>query len=173
MDWNFDNIDEEAQSSQNRGKKWIDGRYGMRLEDIEETKTFNTNMPKFVAKWKVVDSDDKEKLAELAGVTKNQHFVVGHAKPDVAANYRKDFLGLIRRVIGSLEWVKDEGDLYKARKKAIEAHPIVWFDLSLQDGSDKYLNWDYVPETESGEAGESPAPNADPSKAEEDGLFKQ
>jgi len=128
-----------------------EGRYAFRIKSISESKT-TKGAQKYEVACEIVAQADG--LIDLIGTTRKQHFVTGHAKPDVAANYEADFLCLLKACGVNLAALKNAGDLYMAVKAVENAGVVLWYDVAPQPNDPKYLNWHLVlPET-----AEAPSP---------------
>ena len=117
------------------------GTYGFRVDSVTEGKT-QTGAPKYEVACTIVAQADK--LTDLVGVTRKQHFVHGHAKPEVAKNYEKAFLAFLKACGVDLSKVKNLGDLYVNIKAVEAAKPTLVYAVAPQEKDAKYLDWTLV-----------------------------
>ena len=120
-----------------------EGRYAFRIKGIADART-TKGAQKYEVSCEIVAQADG--LTDLIGTVRKQHLVVGHPKPDVAANYEAEFLCLLKACGVNLAALKNIGDLYMATKSIESANPavVLWYDVVPQPNDPKYLNWHLV-----------------------------
>lgn len=117
------------------------GQYAFRIDEIAEGKS-QTGAAKYEVKCTIVAQQDKQ--TDLVGVARKQHFVVGHAKANVAKSYEAQFLALLKACGVDLATIKDMGTLYMAIKGVEARKPVLVYDVAPQEKDPKYLDWSLV-----------------------------
>jgi len=85
--WNFGNLSAEADQANVKQVEVREGTYNWRIDEILDVKT-QAGDQKYQVKMTIVSAEDGS--TDLIGTSRNQHFVVGHKKQEVAASYKKD-----------------------------------------------------------------------------------
>lgn len=117
------------------------GQYGFRVDEITEGKS-QTGAAKYEAKCTIIAQKDGQ--TDLIGVSRKQHFVVGHAKQQVAKSYEAAFLAFLKSCGVDLSTIKDMGTLYMAIKGVESRKPVLVYDVEPQAKDPKYLDWKLV-----------------------------
>jgi len=136
--WNFGNLSAEADQANTQPVEVREGTYTWRIDGILDKHT-DAGDQKYEVKMTVVSADDGS--TDLIGTSRNQHFVVGHKKPEVAANYKKDFLAMLRAVGVDLDKITRLGDFLEAIDGVKQSKPLVRYWVKPQEKNPKYLDW--------------------------------
>jgi hypothetical protein len=136
--WNFGNLSAEADQANVKQVEVREGTYAWRIDEILDVKT-QAGDQKYQVKMTIVSAEDGS--TDLIGTSRNQHFVVGHKKPDVAASYKKDFLAMVRAVGVDLDKITRLGDFLEAIDGIKQSKPIVTYYVKPQEKDPKYLDW--------------------------------
>jgi len=136
--WNFGNLSAEADQANVKQVEVREGTYNWRIDEILDVKT-QAGDQKYQVKMTIVSAEDGS--TDLIGTSRNQHFVVGHKKQEVAASYKKDFLAMLRAVGVDLDKITRLGDFLEAVDGVKQSKPIVSYYVKPQEKDAKYLDW--------------------------------
>lgn len=177
MAFNFGSFAASADAPITFGKRELAaGRYTFRLDEIANGKS-QAGAEKYEAKFTVVAQANGG--ADMVGISRKQHFVVGHSKDSVAKAYQAQLAHLLKISGVDLTKITNEGELIMACKAMATRNPLSVWDVKPQEKDPQYLDWTYVGLPTAATATETPAQVAPaapatpaPSTAVEDDLFR-
>ena len=174
MAFNFGSFAASADAPITFGKRELAaGRYTFRLDEIANGKS-QAGAEKYEAKFTVVAQANGQ--SDMIGISRKQHYVVGHSKDNVAKAYQAQLAHLLKISGVDLTKITNEGELVMACKAMATRNPLSVWDVKPQEKDPQYLDWTYVGLPTAATAAEAPAaeaPAAAPqaSTKTEDDLF--
>ena len=168
MAFDFGSFAASADAPITFGKREIAaGEYTWRVDDILNGRS-QAGAEKYEVKMTVVAQANGG--TDMVGISRKQHFVVGHSKDSVAKAYQAQLAHFLKVHGIDVNKISNEGDLIMACKALVTRKPTSVWHVKPQEKDPQYLDWAYIPTaTPAVEAPAAAAPQA--STKTEDDLF--
>ena len=167
MAFDFTSFASSADAPISFGKReLVAGEYTFRVDDILNGRS-QAGAEKYEAKLTVVAQANGG--TDMIGVSRKQHFVVGHSKESVAKTYQAQLAHFLKVHGIDLNKINSEGDLLMACKAVVAKNPTSVWNVKPQDKDPHYLDWTFVSSGSTQAQAQAQAPAA--STQVEDDLF--